>query len=117
MQLRRDACGAASTNSRDSKLCRFLPLIEEQVQGAMRWILAGAAGLAASAFGMSCCAVWYQWELAHVEKKAMKHKRRRKQRTKGIPWDRIKVEGKPQPVFMGIPRMGREPPGPDKKDL
>ncbi len=52
---------------------------------ALRWLT--AAMLAASLAG-----VWHIWELTHVERKADKHRRRRRQRRNCIPWEKIKLE-------------------------
>jgi hypothetical protein len=35
--------------------------------------------------------VWYLHELAYIEKKAIKHKRRHKRRKSSIPWDKLKA--------------------------
>lgn len=37
--------------------------------------------------------VRYLYELAYIEKKAIKHKRRHKRRKHSIPWEKIKIVG------------------------
>ena len=74
-----------------SKLCHYLPVVQEQIDLVINTLLWCNGCISALALGAACAGSWHFWELAYVEKKAAKHKRRRKQRKNSIPWDKIKV--------------------------
>jgi hypothetical protein len=90
LQIKTSMCGRKVAEDA-SKLCRYLPLVEEQIIHAMWSIFIGNVALALSGFACAGAAVWYQWELGYVKIKALKHKRRHKRRKAGIPWDKIKI--------------------------
>jgi len=46
---------------------------------------------------------WHFWELSFVEKKAAKHKRRRRHRKRSIPWEKIKIENIGPVTYCGGP--------------
>lgn len=74
-----------------SKLCHYLPVVQEQIDLAINTLLWCNSYICVLALATACAGSWQFWELAYVEKKAAKHKRRRKQRKNAIPWDKIKV--------------------------
>ncbi|KAF6265355.1 hypothetical protein COO60DRAFT_1633780 [Scenedesmus sp. NREL 46B-D3] len=65
---------------------------EEQITLTIASIMKANAGIAVLALAATVAGSWHMWELTFVEKKASKHKRRRRQRKNSIPWDKIKVE-------------------------
>lgn len=93
LQFSSNLCQAHGPRTSDSssRLCHYLPIVQEQIDLAVSTILTWNALLAILALGVSCAGSWHLWEVAYVEKKATKHKRRRKQRKNSIPWDKIKV--------------------------
>lgn len=84
VQFSTSVCKPAGNNT--NRLCRYLPMIQEQVGLGMRNIMAGNSLIAL--LGLACVITgsWHMWELAYVEKKATKHKRRRRHRKHAIPW-------------------------------
>jgi hypothetical protein len=93
LQFSANLCQAhgPGTSESNSRLCHYLPIVQEQIDLAIGTIMTWNAVLAILALGVSCAGSWHLWEVAYVEKKATKHKRRRKQRKNSIPWDKIKV--------------------------
>lgn len=89
-QLTSSVCKLDGSSDFNSRLCQYLPTIQEQVVLAMGSIMLGNCCLAVLALAATCAGSWHFWELAYVEKKASKHKRRRKHRRNAIPWDKIK---------------------------
>lgn len=75
-----------------SRLCHYLPVVQEQISLAIGTLMFWNALLAMLTLAVACAGSWHFWELGYVEKKAIKHKRRRKQRKRSVPWDKIKVE-------------------------
>jgi hypothetical protein len=65
--------------------------VQEQVDLIIGTLCTTSAALALLCLGVASAGTWHFWELAYVEKKAAKHRRRRKQRKNAIPWDKIKV--------------------------
>lgn len=66
-------------------------MVQEQIDLVISTLCTTNALMAALCLGTACAGTWHFWELTYVEKKATKHKRRRKQRKNAIPWDKIKV--------------------------
>lgn len=93
MQFGSALCNSHGPHTSDatSRLCHYLPMVQEQIKLAVSTIFWSNACLAALTLAASCAGSWHMWELAYVEKKAAKHKRRRKHRKNAIPWDKIKV--------------------------
>ncbi|GLC47117.1 hypothetical protein PLESTB_000871300 [Pleodorina starrii] len=92
-KLRDVACVKYSKSDQGSRLCKMLPAIESELAEQMS-NLAWAGGLAATcALAVLSTSLWYLHELAYIEKKAIKHKRRHKRRKHSIPWDKIKIVG------------------------
>ncbi|WIA10169.1 hypothetical protein OEZ85_010373 [Tetradesmus obliquus] len=85
-------CKPTGNSDAISRLCHYLPMVQEQITLAMASIMKANAGLAALALAATIAGSWHQWELSFVERKASKHKRRRRHRKNSIPWDKIKVE-------------------------
>ncbi|EFJ43390.1 hypothetical protein VOLCADRAFT_96405 [Volvox carteri f. nagariensis] len=92
-KLRDVACVKYSKSDQGSRLCKMLPAIERNLADQM-YNLAWAGGLAATS-SLTCLtiSIWYLHELAYIEKKAIKHKRRHKRRKHSIPWEKIKIVG------------------------
>jgi hypothetical protein len=68
-------------------------VVQEQISLAIGTLMFWNALLAMLTLAVACADSWHFWELGYVEKKAIKHKRRRKQRKRSVPWDKIKVRG------------------------
>lgn len=64
-------------------------MVQEQIDLAISNLMTWNALLAVLCLSVACAGSWHFWELAYVEKKAAKHKRRRRQRKNSIPWDKI----------------------------
>ncbi|KAI8471726.1 MAG: hypothetical protein J3K34DRAFT_226379 [Monoraphidium minutum] len=75
-----------------SKLCQYLPAIEDEVRNHVAAIMTGCAAQAVACVAALALSSWYLWELGFVEKKAAKIKRRNRHRKNRIPWEKIKVE-------------------------
>lgn len=93
LQFQSMLCNAPGPQPSDtsSRLCHYLPVVQEQIGLAVATIMWCNVYLAVLSLAASCAGSWHFWELAYVEKKAAKHKRRRKHRKNSIPWDKIKV--------------------------
>ncbi|KAG2427327.1 hypothetical protein HXX76_012522 [Chlamydomonas incerta] len=92
-KLRDVACVKYSNTDQGSRLCKMIPGIERDLAEQM-YSLMWAAGLAAiTAMAALISSIWYLYELAYIEKKAIKHKRRHKRRKHSIPWEKIKIVG------------------------
>jgi hypothetical protein len=93
VQFETTLCSGHGPHASDStsRLCHYLPVVREQINLVISTILVWDACLALLTLGVACAGSWHFWELAYVEKKAAKHKRRRKHRKNSIPWDKIKV--------------------------
>jgi hypothetical protein len=61
-------------------------MVQEQITLAIASILKANAGIAVLALAATIAGSWHLWELMFVEKKASKHKRRRRHRKNAIPW-------------------------------
>lgn len=93
LQLSTTLCKGTGPRVSDSssRLCHYLPVVQEQISLAIGILMFWNALLAVVTLAVACAGSWHFWELGYVEKKATKHKRRRKQRKRSVPWDKIKV--------------------------
>jgi len=92
-RLKESACARYSSMDTGSRLCQMLPTIERELDEVMAATLWGSGVMALCCLTTLGIGVWYIFELAYVEKKAMKHKRRHKRRKHTIPWHKIKIVG------------------------
>ncbi|KIZ02651.1 hypothetical protein MNEG_5310 [Monoraphidium neglectum] len=80
-KLKSSACtprvGAEAAGSR---LCQYLPAIEDEVKSHVATLLRGCIAEAVACALCLALSSWYLWELSFVEKKALKLKRRRRHR-------------------------------------
>lgn len=86
LQFSASVCKPTGNSDAISRLCHYLPMVQEQITLAMASIMKANAGLAALALAATIAGSWHQWELSFVERKASKHKRRRRHRKNSIPW-------------------------------
>lgn len=93
LQLSSNLCKAHGPRPSDSssRLCHYLPVVQEQIELVISNLMTWNGCLAVLSLIAACAGSWHFWELAYVEKKAAKHKRRRKQRKNSVPWDKITV--------------------------
>jgi hypothetical protein len=66
-------------------------VVQEQIELVISNLMTWNGCLSGLSLVVACAGSWHFWELAYVEKKAAKHKRRRKQRKNSVPWDKITV--------------------------
>jgi hypothetical protein len=57
-------------------MCELIPSIDLQLKTSCEQVVQSMGLVALLSLGLMMMGTWYQWELAHVEKKAIKHKRR-----------------------------------------
>ena len=92
-----------------NRICNSMPRIGREISVAFPPLLWSLAAVGASALTLTAFGIWYVFELAYVEKKASKHKRRHRRRKHTIPWHKIKIVG---PVLgCGANRWGGVPAG------
>jgi hypothetical protein len=92
-QLQDAACHKFDNREIGNKLCNAMPKAANVVAKALPSLLWSGASLGASTIILGALGIWYVFELAYIEKKAAKHKRRHRRRKHSIPWHKIKVVG------------------------
>jgi hypothetical protein len=78
-----------------AQLCDLLPSLNDMLAGVNESIVWAGAATAVVAVILLLVSSWFETELSYIEKRSSKHKRRRRRRKHQIPWDKIKIIGKP----------------------
>jgi len=101
-------CAPRAAKGAASRLCQYLPAIEDELKAHVAVILRSTAGEAALCAVLLALSSWYGWELGYVEKRAIKQRRRRRHRKNGcaVVVVSVIVFG----VWGGSRRVGRLPP-------
>lgn len=74
-------------------LCSVAQLAIMDVASLTDLIFSGSLALGVTALLLTGFGVWYLFELAYMEKKASRHKRRHRRNKGKIPWHKIKIVG------------------------
>ncbi|GAX73758.1 hypothetical protein CEUSTIGMA_g1209.t1 [Chlamydomonas eustigma] len=92
-KLQDAACHKFDNREIGNKLCNAMPKAAKEVATALPALLWSSVSVGASTIILGALGIWYTFELAYIEKKAAKHKRRHRRRKLSIPWHKIKVIG------------------------
>lgn len=91
LQLFKAACMRSEKTEIGSRLCALMPTIRRDISEALPPFMSSVVAVAGCSFALVVLGIWYMFEMAHVEKKSTKQKRRDKRTKHTIPWDKIKV--------------------------
>lgn len=92
MQIKDSACQRYKGSEQVSRMCELIPSIDLQLRTSCEQVVQSMGLVALLSLALMMMGTWYQWELAHVEKKAIKHKRR---------WDAVSLLGDAAEVGLG----------------